>query len=439
MPENVGNNRNQSQSEIDDLIGIPPNWLIRSGIGSLAVVAVILVSMSGFIQYPDKTEATGILSASQPPIEHFSQTSAIIEKVAVKEGDYISAGDNIIYLHNLTDLDHLDSLRGFIADFRAVSEAMGYLKISFPKDLQLGDLQAEYSRLQLNYEAFLNALMQTGVFTQIRTLRQEIQTTYSLIDILKKDQDYLQSEVSLVQKDHQRNTKLWEQEVNSDRELEQSEAALLRIQKQLNAAGQNVLQQRLRIHQMEAEIQNLNEERSSMIAEYLYKIQEVINSLEQKILIWEEANYIKTEISGILSLPSKINQGILISPGDLVFKVAPIEKTEYFVKLGLPSSQMAKIEKGTKALIKFDNFPYKEWGMIKSFVSHIDLVPSPDQDGQMIYELRIALPNKLVTTYGRELEYKPFTGVKVEIITEDRSILERIFDQILNLLNNTTQ
>lgn len=77
--------------------------------------------------------------------------------------------------------------------------------------------------------------------------------------------------------------------------------------------------------------------------------------------------------------------------------------------------------------------------MIKGFVSHIALVPSPDQEGQMIYELRIALPEKLVTTYGRKLKYNPFTGVKVEIITENRSILERIFDQILNLINNTTQ
>ncbi len=437
MPEDLNNEQYRSRSEIDDLIGRPPGWLLRSGISSVALVAFTLMVMSGFIRYPDKTEAIGILSSEYPPIDHYAKTTAVLEKIKVEDGAQVHIGDQLMYLYNLTNPSHLETLKSFLFKFRAVEFLPDYLDIHFPKDLKLGDLQAPYSRLQLNFDAFINDLKQTGVFVRLKTLRQEINTTKELIAILERDKLYQESELILIEKDFKRHHNLWSDGIYSDREMEQAEAELLRFKKQLNAADQNILQQKLRIHQLKSEIQNLMEVRSSLKTEHLFRIEEAINSLEQSILQWEETYYIKTEISGRISLQSGIVTGILISQGMHLFTVIPdLKESENFVQLQLPSQMMAKIEQGSKALIKFDNYPHKEWGMINSYVSQISLVPNPNEDGQMIYDLRVELPKRLITTYGKELEYRPNAGVRIDIITEDRSILERIFDQILNLIKN---
>ncbi|TVR84985.1 MAG: HlyD family efflux transporter periplasmic adaptor subunit [Saprospirales bacterium] len=437
MPEVINNEDFRSRSEIDDLIGRPPGWLLRSGISSVALVAFTLVVMSGFIRYPDKTEAVGILSADQPPIEHYAKTSAVLEAILTEDGGEVKIGDRILFFHNLTNTADLEILKSFLADLSEVELVADYLDLSIPKNLKLGDLQAAYSRLQLNYDAFINDLKQSGVFVRMKTLHQEIKTTAELIAILERDKHYLEREMELVEKDFNRYQSLWKDEVYSDREMEQAKGDYLRFKKQLNAADQNVLQQRLRIHQLETEIQNLTESRTSLIAEHLYRIQEAINGIELAIMQWEETYYLKAEIAGTLSLQVGIVPGAFVNQATPLFTIIPHQKqSNNFVRTQLPSPMLARIEQGSRALIKFDNYPHKEWGMISSYVSHISLIPTPNQEGQMIYELKIALPDQLITTYDKELEYRPHAGVRVDIITEDRSILERIFDQILNLIKN---
>ena len=440
MPEILNEEQYQSRSEIDDLIGNPPGWLLRSGIGSVALVAVALVAMSGFIRYPDKTEAVGVLSAEFPPIEHFARTAGVVESILFSDGDEVMAGDEVLYIYNLTDKEHLAVLQEFLAEFRNVDFIPDYLELEFPGQLKLGELQAAYSRLQLAFDAFINDLKQSGVFVRLRTLQEEIRTTQSLIAILERDKNYLEEEKKLAEKDYNRYRRLWEEEVYSDREMEQAEAEWIRFRKQLNAVDQNVLQQQLRVHQLESEMQNITEGRTSLIAEHLYRIQDAINSLEQAIREWRETWYVRAETSGKLSMRADVVPGLHLRQGVLVFTIVPeLEKSSRFVRLQLPTQMMARIEQGSQALIKFDNYPHKEWGMIRTQVTHISLVPAADQDGILIYELRLDLPEKLITTYGKELEYRPRAGVRVDIITEDRSILERIFNQIFNLIKNQTQ
>ena len=43
-----------SQTEINDLIGNPPSWLLRSGITMVGIVTIIVLGGSYFFKYPDK-------------------------------------------------------------------------------------------------------------------------------------------------------------------------------------------------------------------------------------------------------------------------------------------------------------------------------------------------------------------------------------------------
>lgn len=138
MPEVLNNEQYRSRSEIDDLIGRPPGWLLRSGISSVALVAFTLVVMSGFIRYPDKTEAIGILSAENPPIDHFAKTTAVLEKIEVEDGTQVQIGDKLLYLYNLTNPNHLENLKSFLFKFKEVEFIPDYLDIHLPQGFEIG-------------------------------------------------------------------------------------------------------------------------------------------------------------------------------------------------------------------------------------------------------------------------------------------------------------
>ena len=49
----ISNNYGTNQ-QIDDLIGIAPNWLLKSGITIVFLVTAVILTLSAFIKYPDK-------------------------------------------------------------------------------------------------------------------------------------------------------------------------------------------------------------------------------------------------------------------------------------------------------------------------------------------------------------------------------------------------
>jgi hypothetical protein len=87
-------------------------------------------------------------------------------------------------------------------------------------------------------------------------------------------------------------------------------------------------------------------------------------------------------------------------------------------------------------IIRFDAYPYKEYGTIETSVDKMALLPTKDKDNNMYYELTFDLPEMLITNYRKKLTYKPNMSGTALIITEDRTLLERFFDKFLNLTRN---
>ncbi|MCB0547075.1 MAG: HlyD family efflux transporter periplasmic adaptor subunit, partial [Phaeodactylibacter sp.] len=100
-------------------------------------------------------------------------------------------------------------------------------------------------------------------------------------------------------------------------------------------------------------------------------------------------------------------------------------------KAFLPTFNSGKVKPGQRANIRLDGYPYQEFGVLQGQVKSIALVP--DQD---TYLLDIALPDSLTTTYQRRIPFAQELTGQARIITEERRILERVFDQMANLIKN---
>ncbi len=53
---------------IEDMLGNPPGWLLRAGIGGIALVFLLVLGLTAFIRYPDKLAAPFLLQTRTVPL-----------------------------------------------------------------------------------------------------------------------------------------------------------------------------------------------------------------------------------------------------------------------------------------------------------------------------------------------------------------------------------
>jgi HlyD family secretion protein len=88
---------------------------------------------------------------------------------------------------------------------------------------------------------------------------------------------------------------------------------------------------------------------------------------------------------------------------------------------------------GQKVNIRVENFPENEYGILRGEILNISLVPT--QSGEVAYySVEVALPDKLITTYQKELPYLPNMQGQADIVTDDISLLERFFLPLKKIL-----
>ena len=134
-------------------------------------------------------------------------------------------------------------------------------------------------------------------------------------------------------------------------------------------------------------------------------------------------------------LHSNITQDIFVTANTPLFSIISNQKKdEKYAKIITPTKGIGKITQGDKAVLKLDGYPYKEYGVIISEVHSIAPLPNEDQQGKKYYEIKIPLRDTLMTNYKKVIEYKPQSALTAEIITKDKSVLERMTEQLLDLI-----
>ena len=85
---------------------------------------------------------------------------------------------------------------------------------------------------------------------------------------------------------------------------------------------------------------------------------------------------------------------------------------------------------GQKVNIKFDDYPYMEFGFVQVNLTSISLVPYGDAANGNIYIMDVEMPDSLVTKYGIPIPYRPEMSGTAEIITEDLTVFDRLLNPI---------
>lgn len=100
-------------------------------------------------------------------------------------------------------------------------------------------------------------------------------------------------------------------------------------------------------------------------------------------------------------------------------------------RISLTFKDARKVAIGQKVNIRFENFPYMEFGYLKGKVKNISLMPSNEN-----YIVEVELPQDMKTNYDIQLNFSQEMKGSAEIITEDLRLIQRFLNPLKSLLQH---
>lgn len=107
------------------------------------------------------------------------------------------------------------------------------------------------------------------------------------------------------------------------------------------------------------------------------------------------------------------------------------KQSQIIGRITLPVKGAGKVAIGQKVNIRFDNFPYMEFGYLKGKVKNISLMPSNEN-----YIVEVELPQDMKTNYDIPLNFSQEMKGSAEIITEDLRLIQRFLNPLKSLLRH---
>ncbi|UJH92732.1 HlyD family secretion protein [Antarcticibacterium sp. 1MA-6-2] len=354
-----------------------------------------------------------------------------LSTIYYKPGDSILAGDIVAVLDNPASQKDITFLKDRLLKDYPVVLSPDTLLTEFPLNLNLGiSLQAAYNRFLEEYHNLI--LENTLGYNQIKKqgLLQNIDNQVSILNSKQEEFQLMEKSLSISTENIKRHRQLFEKGVISKFDLENVELEFTERNRQYSLLKQQMIQ--LQADKDRAknnlEILRTSEERKLSLqeAELVFAQQNLLN----EISAWEYKNIIKSPVAGRLSYNQVWGEHQNVEEGEVVFTIVPYMRKDLLAKCIVPVQNAGQISRGQKVYLKLDNYPYREWGMIKARVNSISEVPSRETVPSYVVYIDV---DSLVTSYGKELNIHQELIGTAEIVLEEVTLLKRIFYQFQQL------
>jgi multidrug efflux pump subunit AcrA (membrane-fusion protein) len=137
-------------------------------------------------------------------------------------------------------------------------------------------------------------------------------------------------------------------------------------------------------------------------------------------------------VSGIITTLGVRGSGEVLQPGQTIATIAPTG-VHLVVEAQLANKDIAFIEKGLPAKLKFDAFPFQDYGVVEGTVIEVSPDAQVDRESGSFYKVTIAPRKTEIAAKGKNVPLRPGLAVSAEIIVERKSILSLLLEPFRKL------
>lgn len=409
--------------DLQEIITRPPTWLMRQGIGFVLLTVIMVVAMAAFIRYPETVKANLKINALNAPKVVVTKVSGNIVRLLIDEGGEVTTGQELAYMEStakhedvLNILDLLYSVR----DSSGVSLDLGKLSvITSPSNLRLGELQGSYQNFYQAYLSYMSTL-EDGIYLRKREIiMNELKNISEQENQMRITYGLQEQELEIARLEYEKYRVLSEKQVISPQELKQQEALLLGKEQSIPQMENNLLTVKAAILAREKELSELD----NSIGEEKKKFNQSLSSLISETESWKKQYVVTSPTDGQLVYSGFLQENQFLESGTDMFYINP-ENASYFGEIYLSQQAFGRVKTDQQVLIKLHSFPYEEFGYIRGRVQSISDIPVRDS----VFLARIELSR---TAQDSLIRLKPGILADADVITDDRSVLERIWYNLI--------
>ncbi len=416
--------------EVRQILGKPPSRVTHWVFAITSGMITLLIFASFIFRYPEIIDGELILSTAEAPFNVDAPKTGVLATVKVKEGDLVTKNQLIAIFENDADVDDVLELENDLNKLNNLDEdAIRAFTPNRSLDLD--------QQLDILYQEFISSLEFVPLYEGDQIDQEAINGVYAensqtnrsnrqLLDAIQSAEDEI---VAL------------DKRANNIYDLYQKQPSKEAYSNDLITIDQEKKSLRTEINRYRAEIEKNNEkiknnnskilllkaDRKSGTQERIYQLRQNISKLRRAIAEWKSDNIVYSPANGRVSFYANLELKKRYKKGEELVAIIPVtENTDFIGLVKIPVEGSGKVENGQSVNLKFDRYPFLEFGQVKGTVTKIYPL---SVDGT--YAVEVALENGLVTNQGKTLEYYQQMGGQAEIITDERLFVGRLYDKLL--------
>ncbi len=422
--------RLNSNDEIQQILGHPPGWLLRWGITLIFLSVMVFMALAWIIKYPDIVTAQATITTENPPLKIVALNRGKIKELRVEDNQDVTENTLLAILDDPADHKDIQKLYDVLPK-EEINNIHGLAALNLPQDLKIGILQDPYAALVQKLKDFKHYYSTNITTRKIKALEEQIKQNDVLNKSLIKQLGYMKKELVILEKDLNRQNTLFKGGNVREIDVEAAETKYLQFKRQVESVNSNMTNNDKSSEQLKVQIMDLSQNKTDLYSQKKLAINKDISTIKTAIKNWQQNFLITSPIAGKVSMAKDLSLSQFVNVNEEVMTIVPEEDAGEILCKALVLEGVGKVNEGMDVNLQLNGFPYQEFGVVKGKVRSISLVPNEEN-----YIAEIQLINGLNTTYNKAIDFRQEMKGSAQIVTEERTIFDRIFDKILDVIYN---
>jgi membrane fusion protein len=374
-----------------------------------AGIAVLLIVVAVWGQYQRRERVEGYLALDTGAARVLIPDSGRVTELMVREGDTVKAGDALARI----------SLERSTASGASTSETVAAEMQSRRASLEREQAQlAELGEQQLE---------------QVRRRAKDLENELSQVDREMKLQE---TRVASAREQAERFRSLAEKKFASDvaakqkqDEVTDQEIKLQALRRQRSQVERDLGAAKLEVPQIAMRTRN----QADQLARQASELKEGLSQVEAK-----RESVIRAPMAGIVTNIA-VNSGQSIAADAPLATVLP-KGSGLHAELLVPTRAIGFVTKGAEVVLRYDAFPHERFGQYRGVITGIgnNVWTQGERIGPLsarepVYRVDVKLEQQSVAALGQEFPLRPGMLVNADLLLEKRTLLEWLFEPVLQL------
>ncbi|MBN3909477.1 MAG: HlyD family efflux transporter periplasmic adaptor subunit [Nostoc sp. NMS1] len=406
-----------------------------------------------------------------------AQAGGSVKTVMVKEGDTVRAGQVLVELESDLLQTELQQTQSKLQGLQNRQSQLELLKNQLLMSTSLLEQQnksqelekmAQVNQAKQNLEAKLSsqnlqklekqALVEQAQ-QQIYTTNNDQQSAQARLSIdsrqvqrfskLVQDGAVSATQVDQLKKEEQESKRLYRRAVSDIKQAQlQLTGELNRYQVTINTLESDIKQAKLRLQEEQSSYESLiqagklavmkNQEQLKDIQAQITAAQSEVAQTKSQITsirVQMQQRVVRSPINGVIFELPTTKPGAVVQPGQRIAQIAP-QNTDFVLKANIPNQDSGFLKVGMPVKVKFDAYPFQEYGIVQGKVTWISpdsKVSQTPQGNIEIYELEITLDQQYVQTGNKRIPLGAGQTANAEVIIRQRRVIDFVLDPFKKL------